>query len=328
MKKNGIDTAELRRFRAPKLGGVLGTGVLLFFTFFGNNSWADSVNVKARAWPTQIKIGDEIKLSIQIEYPRNFSIKPLSFKTPVAPFEIKNVEMASPRETGPSAQQTFLVKLTVFQLGDLQIPPLPVNFTDPDGHPGQAWTEPLRVKVSSVIKNPKEKAELRPIKGPLSLDTTALRELILGTLAFFLTVWLIVKVFLRRQNKKLLDLESLLPPHQRATLELDRLLAKAMLNEGKVKEFYSELADILRRYLERRFKVETLELTTFEILQHLKEKEFSSDLAQKIKEILENSDLVKFAKFIPPRSLADQLVGSLRDLVDRTKPVEEEGLKK
>ena len=111
-------------------------------------------------------------------------------------------------------------------------------------------------------------------------------------------------------------------------LELYRLLAKALLNEGKTKEFYSELADILRRYLERRFQIETFESTTFEILRRLKEKEFSSDLIERIKEFLENSDLVKFAKFIPPRSLADRLTGMLRDIVEKTKPVVEEATKK
>ena len=89
-----------------------------------------------------------------------------------------------------------------------------------------------------------------------------------------------------------------------------------------------EVKDILRRYLERRFEVETLESTTVEILKRLKEKEFSSDLIAKIREFLEYSDLVKFAKFIPPRSVADQLTGALRDIVEKTRPVEEKGEKK
>ena len=50
------------------------------------------MQIKTRAWPAHITIGDEIRLFVQIERPRNISIKPFSPKTPLAPFEIKNVE--------------------------------------------------------------------------------------------------------------------------------------------------------------------------------------------------------------------------------------------
>jgi len=247
---------------------------------------------------------------------------------PLGSFEVTSVAVSAYREMGSSIQQTFLLRLTIFEIGEFQIPPFSISYTEPGNFSGKAWTEPVSVKVVSVIKDPKEKADIRPIKGPVSLDTAILRALIFGTLAIFLAVWLAVKIILRRRNKRLIDLESLKPPHERAMLELERLQARALLNEGRTKEFYSELADILRRYLERRFKIETLELTTFEILAGLKRIEFPSDLAVKVKEFLENSDLVKFAKFVPPRSLADQMVVILRELVERTMPVEEEAAKK
>ncbi len=304
--------------------------LLTFFIFaLQQSSIADGLfQVKTRAWPTKITIGDEIKLSVQISHPRNFSIVTPSPKTSVASFEIKSVAAASSRDVGEMVEQTFVLKLTVFQLGEQQIPPFPVYFTDPGGRSGQVWTEPVSIKVVSVIKNPKEKTDIRPIKGPISFDLTALRTLILALLDLMLIIWLIVKIVLRRRNKKLIDLESLKPPHERAMLELGRLQGKALLSDGKVKEFYSELADILRRYLERRFQVETLELTTFEIVKTLKEKEFSSDLIEKIKELLESSDLVKFAKYVPPRSWEERLTGILSNIVEKTKPAEEEAAKK
>ena len=294
----------------------------------GRISYAnDPVQVKTHAWPLQVTLGDEIKLFIQIERPKGYSIEPLSPQLPLGPFEIKNIEVFSYDESSPIVRQTFLLKLTVFQLGQVTIPPHPIHFTDSAGRSQTLWTEPVLIQVKSVIKDPKAKTDIRPIKGPVSLDLSMIRTAVFGLLAFLLLSGLIIKIVLRRKHQMIMDLESLKPPHERAMLELERLQAKPFLSEGKVKEYYSELADILRRYLDRRFKIETLELTTFEITRDLKMREFNPDLLEKIREFLENSDLVKFAKFIPPRSLADQMVMQLCEIVDRTKPLEEAATK-
>lgn len=292
--------------------------IFLSFTLLSSSYAEGPLQLKARAWPTKIAIGDEIRFVIQVDRPRSFSITPPSPKTSIAPFEIKSVEVSSYSEKVGFVRQTFLLKVTVFELGELQIPPMAIHYTDSRGRGGDAWTEPVKIKVSSVIKNAKDKTELRPIKGPVSLDLGAIRLLILSALALLLLVVLIIKVIIRRKNKRLMDLESLMPPHQRAMLELGRLEAKAFLSEGKTKEFYSELSNILRRYLDRRFQMETLEQTTFETLRNLKEKEFDQELTEKIREFLELSDLVKFAKLVPPRSDADRMTGLLKEVVEKT----------
>ena len=79
----------------------------------------------------------------------------------------------------------------------------------------------------------------------------------------------------------------------------------------------------MRRYLERRFTIESLELTTYELIKILKEKEFEAGVVEKIKGLLQNSDLVKFAKFTPAKSLADELVSDLTGIIDKTKPIEQ-----
>ena len=150
------------------------------FIFAGFSDAEGPLQIKTRAWPTKITLGDEIKLTVQVQRPKGFSIIPPAPKTSIAPFEIKKVEDFSYSETADAIRQTFQLKLTVFQLGKLQIPPIQINFMDPKGRPGQEWTEPVLIEVTSVIKdkNAKEKKEIRPIKGPVSLDTSMIRPLI------------------------------------------------------------------------------------------------------------------------------------------------------
>ena len=125
---------------------------------------------------------------------------------------------------------------------------------------------------------------------------------------------------IRKRNKKIIDLESLKPPHERAALELGRLRQKRFLEEGRTKEFYSELSDILRRYFDRGFQIDTLERTTVESLKILKEKNFQEPALMKIRNVLENSDLVKFAKYAPPPSVGEALAGEVLQIVELTKP--------
>jgi hypothetical protein len=294
-----------------------------FGTGSGEAASSDSVEITTRAWPTKTTVGGEIRLFASVEHAGGFSIEPPPLKTSLAPFEIKKIQKLAPLERGGVTRDRFVFYLTAFEIGDFPIPPVAMRFTDRFGNPGVAQTQPVPVKIVSVGKKPTDKDDIRPIKGPVSTDTDFLRSFFLGLCAFFLTLFLIVKIILRRKNRSFFDSESLKPAHERAALELGRLKKKNYLSQGKHKEFYSEFSDILRRYLERRFQIETLELTTVEAVRVLKVKEFDADVVDGVKTILENADLVKFAKYLPPDGLENQLETALTALIDKTKPAEE-----
>jgi len=281
----------------------------------------EEVTVTARAFPEKLTLGDEIHFLIQVERPKKYTVQAPSRHAKLSPFEIKAVE-TSPIVRGKNRiRETFTLTLTVFKLGDLVIPPVPVEILDADGRSDIALTDPVHVQVVSVGKKTTDKDDIRTIKGPVSFNFSAAGAWLMGFLAAALAIFLTVKVILRRR-KKIADLESLMPPHERAYLELERLRAKGFLEERKIKEFYSELSDIFRRYLERSFGIAALDGTTREIIAALKQKDFSSVLLGKAKELLENSDLVKFAKFDPPRSLAQNLETRLVEIVEATRPEE------
>lgn len=283
---------------------------------------AEAVKLNVFATPARVTIGDEVKLIVRVSHPRGYSLKPLSSSPDLRPFEVKKIETLPVAQKNARVENTFVLTLTVFELGELSIPPLLLEVKDDAGRSLEVITRSVPVRVVSVGKNRDDTGDIRPIKGPVSLDLWPRLDFLLGAGAFLLSVFLAVKIFLRRRRKAI-DLESLKPAHERAMLELERLQKKGFLEEGKVKEFYSELADILRRYLERRFQVDTLELTTAEIASVLKEKNFGSGIVGKVDEVLRNSDLVKFAKFVPPRPLAVRLTGTLVDIVNSTRPPEE-----
>ncbi len=307
-----------RRFLTGALAASIMSAALCPFSLAAEGP----VRVKTRVWPTKATLGAEIRLAVQIDRPQNFTIEPPSPKTDIAPFEIKRVEPLSFIQRGARVEENIILIVTVFQMDEVTIPAIPIRYADSRGISGQIFTEPVSLKVVGVPRRITDKDDIRTIKGPLSLDTWAFWALIFAILAALLTIFLVIKVILRRRKKKAIDLESLKPPHERAVLELRRLQQKKLLEAGNAKDFYSELSDILRRYLERRFQIEALEQTTFEILRTLKEKEFETAVIDKTKRVLEEADLVKFAKVVPPRSLADELGGEIEAIVQMTKLVE------
>ena len=289
-------------------------------------SWAAAekispVHVTARVLKPKIKIGDEIRLLVQVDRPRKFTVTPLSDKMDLSPFEIKKVD-ASPTLRGQNRmQETYGLTLTVFEIGDLKIPPLTIRYEDESGRPGETRTETVLVTVVSVGKKLTDKDDIRPIKGPVSLGLLRFRSWVFGILAGFLTVVLTVKLVRRwlRRNK---DLESRKPPHIRANIELERLKSQGLLEEKKIKEYYSGLSDILRNYMDRTWKFQTHEYTTAEILKFLKENNVDKDIIEKVRDVLEETDLVKFAKRVPERALAERLEKEILEVAELTKPAE------
>ena len=268
---------------------------------------------------SKIRIGDEVRLLVQVDRPRKFKILPLDPKINVAPFEIKSIDGAPVVKGQNRIQEIYGVTLTVFEIGDLKIPSFSIRYEDGQGNAGEAKTEPVSVKVVSIGKKLTDKDDIRPIKGPVSLDLEHFKDVLLSLTVFLLSVLLIVLIILRRIRESK-NLESRKPIHERVKIELNRLKDQGFLEEKNYKAYYSEFSNILRRYLERRFTIEALDRTSTEILEELKSASLSGDITGKIAEVLNESDLVKFAKFAPNYELSGQLENMLSEIVESTTP--------
>ena len=300
----------------PAFAGLTGPVIFLASSALA----ADLVSVHSRVWPKEVKMGDDFKLIINIDRPKNYKTAPLSPQIPIFPFELKKIDSKPLMVAGVGeVREEWILTLTVFELGDLEIPSISLHYTDAAGVPGQLQTQPIKIKVRGAAKKATDKDDIRPIKPPVHLNAQAFWNWVNGILAGVLLIILTVKVVLRRLKKRAEDLESLKPAHERAYLELERLRAENYLGQGKPKAFYNELADILRRYLERRYQIEALELTTAELFQNLKTHPIERPILEAARELLEKSDLVKFAKYDPPRLWSTQLPELLCRFVDSTK---------
>ena len=100
---------------------------------------------------------------------------------------------------------------------------------------------------------------------------------------------------------------------------LDRLEASGLLERRGVKEYYTATSEILRRFIDARFQIEAMELTSNEVLERLKGLGLDPELHSAFTGLFRESDLVKFAREEPPDSICRALIPLARSLVESTR---------
>lgn len=131
---------------------------------------------------------------------------------------------------------------------------------------------------------------------------------------------------LAKRGKTIADLfkpEPPLPPHIVAIAALEALQNQKLWQNNKHKEYYSALTDILRTYLDGRFEVGAMEMTTDEILEAIKSIDLPKKLEMDVVNLLRDADLVKFAKAMPDASENESAFSKVYYFVEETKPVEQ-----
>jgi len=126
-------------------------------------------------------------------------------------------------------------------------------------------------------------------------------------------------------------------PIEKATIGLKKLEEKQLIEKGAVKDYYSELTDIARTYLEEAVKFPAMENTTNELIQNLKKTAirrklaFSDEIIRSLEKVLQQSDLVKFAKSKPlefeivkDRNTIEKTLRTMHGVIPLKTPEEEE----
>lgn len=119
-----------------------------------------------------------------------------------------------------------------------------------------------------------------------------------------------------------IDPELLRPADEVALEKLDEIKAQKIWKDGKVKEYQTELTDVVREYIGRRFDVQSTEKTSDETLQAMKPL-IEKDLYGRLKSMLQLADLVKFAKWHTTPDENETALMTAYDFVNETKIVSE-----
>ncbi len=137
-----------------------------------------------------------------------------------------------------------------------------------------------------------------------------------------LGIFLYLRYFKRDRATEAGEQKEHIPPYDRAVQELTRLKESKLWQQGQEKLYYTELTDILREYLDGRFHINAMEMTTTQIVNALRMNEETRAVNQQLREILAMADFVKFAKMRPLPDDNEQVMRYAETFVNETKPVE------
>ncbi len=282
---------------------------------------SDGVEIKTRLQPIGAKrltVGDQFKMTVTVKHPKTIPISPLAVDT-IEPFGI--IEQKFTQKTkGDMMISTFDLKLAAFATGDLKIPSFRIFFqTNPDDTILKyVATDSIPISIVSVL--PEDMRDLNDIKKPLDFPNflpLIILAILIGTgiitfLGFYLT-----KKFRRIREM----IKPLAPPWEEALMALNQIPVEEWLNNNRIKQYYYTVSEILKRYLERRFLFPALEQTTTELVRTMKQNKIPE--RDGFSNFFVRSDMVKYAKFVPPRDEMVGVIEQVKELINRTKPVEE-----
>lgn len=268
--------------------------LLSLFSLVFTSLFAQEVEVKVDTM--NIRIGEQFNYQISINDTANVIVPELQ--------DLKGLEIVEniPMDT----IKANLIKryvLTGFDSGAYYIPSQQVFVR------GRSFlTDSLLINVATIaIDTTKNKMfPIKSIQGePYTLDDF-IPYLIWVLLGVIIIVGIIFYLKTRKKKEVIEDEEiPTLPPFEEALERLHKLDEKLLWQNNQVKQYYIELTEIVRAYIEKELKIPALESTTEDLIETIRDFNdaktinTSRESIRKLKELLREADLVKFAKSKP-----------------------------
>jgi hypothetical protein len=261
---------------------------------------APPFQLSVRLSPEKVKLGEPTTLEVLVAHEPG---QRYELKTPGDLGDFDYLGQERSRVDGADRSTTTLkIKLSAFQLGQLDTPNLELEVTSPDG----VVTLPVpRAKLEVVSSLPADAqtkgANLYDVKPPeeVPVRTWRLLYILAGLLALAALGYLINKYLQRPRPVAVVNLPPPEPLHVRATKALDALAAENLPGKGEFKPYYFRLSEIVRGYLGELYGFEALESTTPELLTALRARTTPGLPMNDLVAFAESSDFVRYAKQEP-----------------------------
>ncbi|MFT5819174.1 MAG: hypothetical protein ACI8ZM_000397 [Crocinitomix sp.] len=278
---------------------------------------------------TQLRIGEQTVLHLYFEY-QNPKGEALIIWPEFDDALTKDIDIVDKTIDSDflldSASATYLreqqLLITAFERGRYTIPQQEIRLED-----SIYYTNTAQLLIETVeVDTSKGIADIKPIYSvdyPFSerskdwLKVNWYWLAIIGALLLAFFIWRFIKR--RKPEEEEEIIEIVVPAHIIALDALEKLLKREDWKSPEKKEYYSELTDTVRTYLENRFSIHAMEQTTREIIRDLKFSSISEEDKVYLRKILREADMVKFAKFSPSDDDAYAYLNKSIDFVKRTK---------
>ena len=272
----------------------------LYILFFLLSTSLFAQKVTTSVDTTKNKIGAEFKLTIKTDVATLSKVKFPEAKNFGALEVIHSYKIDTVRN-GARYELVKIYGLTQFDSGKYTIQRIPVLI---NGKP--FFSDSIKVEVNDIqVDTLKQK--MYDIKDIAEVESS------IGTWWIYLLIffaigiagYFIYQFIKKRQNQPKAEVIVFKSPIEKATTLLQQLEIKELWQKGEIKDYYSELTDIARNYIEEEINIPAMESTTSELIDGLrkaakqKKLKLSNETVENLEKVLKQADLVKFAKVKP-----------------------------
>jgi hypothetical protein len=305
---------------------------LLLFLLSGK-VLAQDIEVAAMMDTSKIRIGEQVKIDLYLMH--KASAKKLTIQWPrisdtlrkeVEVVNVSKIDTTIPDKNKPDqVQEHQSITITSTDSGYWALPPFNFIVDGDTAHPYS--TNALLLEVRNIPVDTAE-ASIRDIK-PIFEEPFDWREYLpyvywgLAAVAIVALVVFLVYRFGKKKETVVKIEKPKEPPHVTALAALEGIRQKKLWQEGKYKEYHTLITDSLRQYIEGRYGVQAMELTSDEIFKVMNSQVIDSVSKEKLKQVLTLADYVKFAKVTPIDVENELALTNAFDFVNGTKREEE-----
>lgn len=289
------------------------------------------VKVRATADSTTITMGDRASITVEVLAPNDFGRLVLPEKrTDYYGMELADWN-ADTTDTGNGGKR--IVYHLTMQAFDPNVVTLPgfAYVVDGDTTKSSPLTfKVLPVELSPELGNPEdiENLTIHPEETVTQIPSKwydFIPDWIIWVLLGIVIVALAVVIYLlyKKNGPAIFVKRKPVSPYDLAIGRLDELKASGKIVSASSKVYFTELTDILRQYIDGRFGINAMEMTTTEILRRLRENQETRLTAEQIQQVLSLADFVKFAAVRPPQEDSQKTFNMVYKFVEETKPLPE-----
>ena len=218
-----------------------------------------------------------------------------------------------------AGSRTLKYTLTAFTTGETPIPEQVYKYVTDTGEEKEIKAPAIPVRVESVLARYGDAGDIRDIKPPVRIKPPLSRYLwwLIALAAVCSALYYLYRKYVSR--KTALPAAPAMPPeppYAIAMRELEKLQVSGLISEGRIKEYYIALFDIVRTFLSGVYGIDTRERTSGEIYRQLRTALKDRKMLTALREFFEECDLVKFAKYRPDEKICMADLETARNMVE------------
>lgn len=294
--------------------------IVIFFSF--SSLKAQRISVSAQTDSNDYKVGDYIKYKLELKYDKNIKVFLPSVKDSIKNLEFIQALKPKRNEINNEVIENYTYIFSRYDSSTVTIPPYKIYYQiGSDTTKYSLTVNPVTITVRTLQVEPQKDIRdvKEPIKVPINLLIIVL--IVLAVILLIIAAYYLYKFYKKKKEGKIsAEPEIKIPPHEIALNELKALEEKKLWQQGFIKDYHTEITEIIRKYFEGRFNFRALEMTSSEILACLSYLEEGKNILELSNDFFNNADMVKFAKFQPMPSVNEEMMKQAYKIVNDTIP--------